>query len=269
MSEVIDRNPNPKPRQEVEMLKPIRLVTLPAAALILAACAAPAPGSETQTADGVGESTFAASTVLAEDYEGAVPVMVQLLVGTLELEGTELAVTAEQAAELLPLWKAVRSLSGSDTAAEAEIEAVVDQIGSTLTDEQLRAIAEMQLTQEDLFGVIQELGVLPQSGELVTGAGGSLPGGVFIAPGGGNPPAGGAPGGGVPPAGGGPGGGFITEGPGGGPGGPDPGGLSTDLDPDQIATLEARRESGEGPGARMALFLIDPLIERLEHIAAG
>lgn len=225
------------------MVRQLKWVLLLAASVIMAGCGAASGSAE----------------ILTEDYDGSLPVMVQLIVGTLELDGTEWAVTPEQAAELLPLWKAVRSLSESDTAAEAEIEAVVDQIGASLTDEQLQAIAQMQLTQEDLFGTIQELGVLPEGGEVATGDGGSLPGGVFIAPGGDNPPAGGQPGGG-----------FITGGPGGqGPGGQDAGGFSQDLDPEQIATLEARRESGEGPGGRMALFLIDPLIERLEEIAAG
>jgi len=238
------------------MRKPIRLIYLPAAAAMLVACSASAASSDFPTASDEGEVSV--SEILTENYEGAIPVMVQLIVGTLQLDGTELGVTAAQATELLPLWKAVRSLSGSDTAAEAEIEAVVDQIGSTLTDEQLRAIAEMQLTQEDLFGVIQALGVLPQGGDVIIGEGGSESGEVFV-----------APGGGLPPAGGGPGGGFITGGPGGGPGGQGPGGFSTDLEPDQVATLEAGRESGEGRGGRMALFLIDPLIERLEDIAAG
>lgn len=183
--------------------------------------------------------------ILSEEYDGALPVMVQLIVGTFELDGTDLAVTSEQATGLLPLWKAVRSLTASDTAAEAEVEAVVEQIESALSDEQLQAIADMQLTQEDLFGVIQELGILPQA----AGEGGEQTGpgpGAFVF----GFPDGGAPGGGPP------GGGFITGGPGGGE-------FAQNLDPDQIATIQAGR--GSGLGARAGQFLIEPLIELLQN----
>jgi hypothetical protein len=183
--------------------------------------------------------------------------------GTLQLEGTDLAVTNKQASSLAPLWKAMRSLSGSDTAAEAEIEAVLDQIQRSMSTDQLEAIAAMELIQEDLFTAIQEMGIQ----QLAPGAEGRFSGsgtGDFIAGGPeGGPPGDGAAGGGAifigpgegPPGGGGPGsftGGQFTE------------EFTSNLDPDQIATFEAQRESGGGPGARIAPFLLDPLIELLE-----
>jgi len=202
------------------------------------------------------------ASILTEDYSGALPVNLQLSLGTLQLEGTDLAVSTEQASTLAPLWKAVRSLSGSDTAAEAEIEAVLDQIQGSMTSEQLEAIAAMALIQEDLFTAIQEMGIQP----FAPGAAGRFSGsgtGDFIAGGPeGGPPGSGAAGGaifigpgGVSPGDGGPGG-FI--------GGQLPEGFTSNLDPDQIATLEAQQESGGGRGARMALFLLDPLIKLLE-----
>jgi len=195
---------------------------------------------------------------LSEDYEGALPVQTQLIVGTLQLDESETGVTREQAAELIPLWKAVRSLSSSDITAQAELEALMDQIQETMTAEQLQAIAAMQLTQEDLFAVIQELGI---------GAGGAAGGDQvfqFSGEGSGEGQAsGGRAAGGGPPEGfvfeGGPPGGFQGGGPGGG------GQVFTqDLDPDQIATLEAQRESGGGIGARAGRLLIEPLLEMLE-----
>jgi len=48
----------------------------------------------------------------------------QLALGTLSLEDTAQAVTAEQAAELLPLWKAVHSLNASDNVTTLEMNAV-------------------------------------------------------------------------------------------------------------------------------------------------
>lgn len=83
----------------------------------------------------------------------------RLAVGTLMLEDTELAVTTEQAKALLPLWKAVKSLSASDTASQAEIQALYDQIQETMTAEQLQAIQDMDLTPETTQALMQKLGI--------------------------------------------------------------------------------------------------------------
>jgi len=79
--------------------------------------------------------------------------------GTFRLESTEQAVTAEQAKELLPLWKAYRSLSGSSSSSTVELQALVKQIQGTMAEEQVTAIAAMGLTAEDLNTVAQEQGV--------------------------------------------------------------------------------------------------------------
>ena len=213
-------------------------------------------------------STPTVSSILTEDYEGALPANLQLILGTLQLEGTDLAVSSEQASSLAPLWKAVRSLSASDTAAEAEIEAVIDQIQGGMTREQLEAIAAMELSQEDLFTAVQEMGIQPLTqGDAGRFAGSGTRDSIAGGPEGG-PPGGGAEGGGatfIGPAGGPPGGG----GPGSLAGGQLPEGFTSDLDPDQIATLEAGRESGGGLSARMAALLVDPLIELLEARGAA
>jgi hypothetical protein len=47
---------------------------------------------------------------------GQLPLETRLAVGILSLENGELAVTPEQAQTLLPLWKAIKTLSSSDTA---------------------------------------------------------------------------------------------------------------------------------------------------------
>jgi len=71
----------------------------------------------------------------------------QLASGTLRLEETGNAVTAEQAAALLALWQAIR---GGTLQSEAESGAVLKQIEGTMSPEQLAAIAAVQLTWEDL-----------------------------------------------------------------------------------------------------------------------
>lgn len=82
-----------------------------------------------------------------------------LALGTLKLEDTPLAVDTAQAAQLLPLWKAARSISQSDTAAQAEVDAIFKQIGETMSSEQLEAMQTMQFEPEDLAALAEELGM--------------------------------------------------------------------------------------------------------------
>lgn len=83
----------------------------------------------------------------------------KLAIGTLMLEDTDLAVTAEQAKQLLPLWKAVRSLSSSDTVSQAEIQALYDQIQEAMSAEQIRAIQTMEITPQETQALMQKLGI--------------------------------------------------------------------------------------------------------------
>jgi len=119
---------------------------------VLAGCggeqATPAPADES-----AGETYTSAS--LDTSYDGALNASSQLVLGTLQLEETDYAVTPEQAASLLPLWQA---LQGGVTA-EAEVNAVLKQIEGAMTQEQLEAIAAIQLTQEDLSVWMREQGM--------------------------------------------------------------------------------------------------------------
>jgi hypothetical protein len=80
----------------------------------------------------------------------------QLALGALRLEDTDQAVTADQATDLLTLWKAYRSLSDANAATAAELQALTRQIGEGLTDEQLAAIDAMALTPADAAAYVQE-----------------------------------------------------------------------------------------------------------------
>lgn len=84
---------------------------------------------------------------LDTSYPDALPAATQLALGTLLLEGTEQAVTPEQARTLLPLWQALQGRRIQD---EAEMQAVFRAIEQAMTPEQLRAIASRRLTTEDL-----------------------------------------------------------------------------------------------------------------------
>jgi hypothetical protein len=97
-----------------------------------------------------------ASTGLDSTYANALGVGRQLALGTLLLEGTENAVASEQAKGLLPLWQAIQ---GGSLQNQAEIDAVVTQIQAAMTAGQIVAIAQLQLTTEDLGTWMQEQGL--------------------------------------------------------------------------------------------------------------
>ena len=110
----------------------------------------------------------------------ALPAASQLILGTFKLEGTGEAVTAEQAAELLPLWQVYASLNSSSTAAPAELQALVEQIQESMTSSQMQAISDMGLTQADILNVMVEQNIVeaaPQQEASVEVSGGAPAGG--------------------------------------------------------------------------------------------
>jgi hypothetical protein len=176
------------------MKKAVFALTILAILSVLVAC------SKTGTSTGTSGTSPALSTEA------------ELLVATFKLDGTSQAVTADQAKQLLPLWQTLQTLSTSSTAATEEINAVVDQIKSTMTTAQMDKITAMMLTQQDMVSIMSQAGV-PANGASTTatpmalnglpsggsnqgsGAQGGGPGG---APGaGGMPPSGGPPSGGA------------------------------------------------------------------------
>ena len=221
-------------------MKKITLTFLTILTLTLTACGSAANGTDP------------ASVPQSGAPAGELPVATQLILGTLKLEESENAVTAEQAAELLPLWQTLQVLSESDTAADQETEALVTQIQETMTAEQMQAITDMNLTREDMMSIMQEQG-------LTMGAGG--PAGGQNNPQGGNS----SNNGGVAR----PGGDEFPGGPpqGGFPGGVPGGGQSQNLSPDQIATAQAARQAGGGN--MIPSPLINTLIEFLEQKAGS
>ena len=220
---------------------------LPALFLFLAGCSAN------------GGSTASGSGLLATDYEDALPMQSQLIVGTLKLADSDLAVDATEAAELVPLWQAVQTLSQSETTAAVELEALLKQIQETMSAAQVQAIADMKLTSADLQTTMQEAGIGFRPGNLgqdADQAEGATGGPGFGFSGGGNigmaPP---IEGGGGPP------GEFV--------GGPGVGGAA--LTEAERATRVAERlgsEDGDALNAMMSQAILAGLIERLQ-VTAG
>lgn len=99
------------------------------------------------------------SGTINTNYANAVSVQSQLAAGMLKLEGSAGAVTKTQAVPLLMLWKAIRSLSANSATSQIEINAVMEQIQETLTAEQIKAIADLKLTQTNLTEVMQNASV--------------------------------------------------------------------------------------------------------------
>lgn len=118
-----------------------------------ASAATPAPAVQ----DGAG--TEALSDLLPSDYADALSARNQLALGTLRLEGTEHAVTPEQAQTLAFLWQGLKALGGDSMAASEETAAVQQQIEEAMTEAQLQAIRDLQLTSVDLNAFYEELGI--------------------------------------------------------------------------------------------------------------
>ncbi len=138
-------------------MKRILIFTLLLSALLIASCGATAPTSSA--------SDVYASSNLPADYENALPVRNQLAIGTMKLDGTTQAVTPEQAKTLLPLYQALRGTNTSGGGSQEEISALLLQIESTMTADQLSAIGGMKLTFTDMQTWAAENGItLSQNG---------------------------------------------------------------------------------------------------------
>lgn len=209
-------------------------------AMVATACGSASNSNRTNRNFGAQNGTAAAE----------LPATTQLLIGTLKLEGTDQAVTAKQAADLLPLWQTMKVLSESDTAAQQEKDALSTQIQETMTSKQMQAITDMKLTRTDMFTFLQGQGTgnnatSPTGGQnsnfqnrSSSGNGNSRrngQGGGFF-PGAGGPP---------------PNGGF--------------GGQGQNLNPQQIATAQASRQQRNGNALPPAL--INALIDYLQKKA--
>jgi hypothetical protein len=200
--------------------------TLPALLTVLAIALGACSGTTgsttaTQAASQVQSSSGdSAAVALSTSYDNALPVASQFLLGTFKLEGTDQAVTAAQAAVLLPLWTEYSDSNQSmgpgsgqtgttsdNTDVQAQIDALVAQIQAAMTSDQTQAIADLQLTSDSAQTILSDLGITisapgqnagGQQPPAMSGGNGQQPQG---APPAGLPPSGGQQPRGTPPAG--------------------------------------------------------------------
>jgi hypothetical protein len=176
----------------------------------------------------------------------ALPTATQLILGTLKLEGTAQAVTAKQAAELLPLWQTMKVLSESDTAAQQEKDALLAQIQETMAGEQRQAIQGMNLSRQDMASLIQQQGTGAGSGSQTSSSQSSTStrsGNGGFGPGAGGPPDE-----------------VRIQGGGGGFGG------GQNLSREQIATAQAARQANSNT---IPVALLNAVIEYLQKKAGS
>ena len=113
------------------------------------------------------------------------PTQTKLILGTINLEETDYAVTAEQATDLLPMFYVLQELNKSGSAAQEEITGLVSQVQQVLTDDQIQAIDDMSLSMKDMAAITQvnnSSNTSPASSTSGGGAGGppnmgGIPGG--------------------------------------------------------------------------------------------
>jgi len=147
------------------------------AGLLLVACGS--KGASVPAGSGA-EGTV--GTGLGTSYENALAVRNQLALGTLRLEETDQPVTADQAGDLLLLWQALRGTMDSGASAQAEVDALLAQIESAMSGEQLSAIGAMKLTQADLQAWAQSQGLSTGEGTGPGGGSGQPGGGQSLSP---------------------------------------------------------------------------------------
>jgi len=110
------------------------------------------------------------SDTINVDYENALTLRNQLNLGILKLEDNpDLAITPEQATQLIGLWQGLTALTKSGTGATVEVDAMLNQIENTLTDEQRQAIVDMHLVQDDIQAVAQAWGLSIGNGSAEPG----------------------------------------------------------------------------------------------------
>lgn len=83
----------------------------------------------------------------------------RLAVGTLELEATSLAVTAEEAKQLLPLWSTIKDMMANPATTQSDLLGEYQRVEQGMTSDQLQAIQKLTLNQTDIQALMQKYNI--------------------------------------------------------------------------------------------------------------
>lgn len=107
--------------------------------------------------DNEGSSTGESTSTGTDEVDVEMDEVSQLIFGTMMLDGTADEITAEQAGSLLPLWQLYQTMMIEDATASEELDAIINQIKSILTEGQLAAMDD--LDESNMMEVMSGLGL--------------------------------------------------------------------------------------------------------------
>lgn len=175
-------------------MRKILIVTTILLLAFLSACGSastgntPAAANEAATVAPANTTGSTTSSVLSTNYTDAASLEQQLLLGSLQLEGSGNAISADQASQLLTLWTSLQAFGpgrgngggpqqpgngdtqstpqapATDATATVDTDSVLAQIQSILTAAQLQAIAAMQVTNASIETYISDNNLSMQPG---------------------------------------------------------------------------------------------------------
>jgi hypothetical protein len=146
-------------------------------ALVLTACGASAAASQSNSPSGSLAGTGSpdqSNPAPINVTPPAGPSALQLAAGIIKLDGTSDAVTAQEAGQLLPLWQSLQQLENGptpqagaqgtpgprfDPANMQQVGAQVVLIENAMTPAQIQAITAMNLSRQDIFTTLQQVGI--------------------------------------------------------------------------------------------------------------
>jgi Spy/CpxP family protein refolding chaperone/predicted small secreted protein len=136
-------------------------ITLILFSLLLGACngttnaVSPAQDTGSSSSTTTSSETVEAGTFPSDEF----PEITKNLLGAFLLEDTEFAITAEQAANLYPLWKGLNAMQNSETVSNDELQGLYDQIAEAMTAEQKAQIESLNINQDSLRSVMESVGL--------------------------------------------------------------------------------------------------------------
>ncbi len=157
------------------MKKIIAITILTIFALMLTACGANANSVPSNSTGGSSGPNAGASNSAGAQLINGTPTTgltaLQLAAGMLKLDGTSNAITAQEAAKLLPLWQSLQQVegsttpsggfgtSGANTAMRQQMSTQIMAIENAMPREQIQAITAMNLSRQDIFAAFQQAGI--------------------------------------------------------------------------------------------------------------